>query len=239
MDLHITQRPDVPKVAIKQSTGDELKCVYVGQPLTMYDELKTGFDHLFLQPCYDEHESVEKNGRSFALTERLSKRIPGGGFLFKHTNGWNSMTNPTKNTAVMALSGGMDSTSLLLHLLSKGYEVTAISFDYGQKHVLEIDRASSLIGYLSEHNIKVRHHIADLTSATALFDSHLLQTGAEVPRGHYEEDNMKATVVPNRNALFSSPLYGTALSIAMRRNHRLKWCWASTVRPRHLPRLQT
>ena len=124
------------------------------------------------------------------------------------------MTNPTNNTAVMALSGGMDSTSLLLHLLSKGYEVTAISFDYGQKHVLEIDRASALIAYLGEHNIEVRHHIADLTSATALFNSDLLQTGDDVPRGHYEEDTMKATVVPNRNALFSSLLYGTALSIA-------------------------
>ena len=124
------------------------------------------------------------------------------------------MTNPSKKTAVMALSGGMDSTSLLLHLLSKGYEVTAISFNYGQKHVLEIDRASALIAYLSEHNIEVRHHIADLKSATALFNSHLLQTGDDVPRGHYEEDTMKATVVPNRNALFSSLLYGTALSIA-------------------------
>ena len=44
----------------------------------------------------------------------------------------NSMTKPTRNIAVMALSGGMDSTSLLLHLLSKGYDVTAISFNYGQ-----------------------------------------------------------------------------------------------------------
>ena len=124
------------------------------------------------------------------------------------------MTNSTNNIAVMALSGGMDSTSLLLHLLSKGYQVTAISFNYGQKHVLEIERASALITYLHQHNITVRHHIADLTSATALFNSNLLLTGDEVPRGHYEEDNMKATVVPNRNALFSSLLYGTALSIA-------------------------
>ena len=124
------------------------------------------------------------------------------------------MTNSTNNIAVMALSGGMDSTSLLLHLLSKGYQVTAISFNYGQKHVLEIERASALITYLHQNNITVRHHIADLTSATALFNSNLLLTGDEVPRGHYEEDNMKATVVPNRNALFSSLLYGTALSIA-------------------------
>lgn len=124
------------------------------------------------------------------------------------------MTEANTKRAVMALSGGMDSTSLLLHLLSRGYEVTAISFNYGQKHVLEIDRASSLITYLHEYDIKVAHHIADLTSATALFESDLLKTGGDVPKGHYEEDNMKATVVPNRNALFSSLLYGTALSMA-------------------------
>lgn len=64
------------KVAIKQRTGDELKCVYVGQPLSMYDELKTGFTHLFLQPCYDENESVEKNGRSFGITEDVVKENP-------------------------------------------------------------------------------------------------------------------------------------------------------------------
>lgn len=133
-----------------------------------------------------------------------------------------SMTESTKKIAVMALSGGMDSTSLLLHLLSRDYEVTAISFNYGQKHVLELERASSLIHYLGDHSIVVHHHIADLTSATALFESHLLKTGDEVPRGHYEEDNMKATVVPNRNALFSSLLYGTALSIANTRGSHVE-----------------
>ena len=132
------------------------------------------------------------------------------------------MTQSQKKIAVMALSGGMDSTSLLLHLLSKGYEVTAISFNYGQKHVLELERASSLIRYLEKHNIVVRHHVADLTSATALFESHLLKSGDEIPRGHYEEDTMKATVVPNRNALFSSLLYGTALSIANTRDSQVE-----------------
>ena len=124
------------------------------------------------------------------------------------------MRNTATKTAVMALSGGMDSSSLLLHLLSKGYDVTTISFNYGQKHVIELQRAASLIDYLAQHNITVRHHVADLTSATAMFESHLLKRGDDVPRGHYEQDNMKATVVPNRNAMFSSLLYGTALSIA-------------------------
>ena len=43
--------------------------------------------------------------------------------------------------AVMALSGGMDSTALLCRLLADGYTVSCISYDYGQKHVIEIERA--------------------------------------------------------------------------------------------------
>lgn len=120
----------------------------------------------------------------------------------------------TMKVAVMALSGGMDSSALLLHLLREGYTVTAISFNYGQKHVIELDRARLLVEYLKQHQLNLTHHVADLTSATALFESNLLQGGDEVPKGHYEEDNMKATVVPNRNAMFASLLYGTALSIA-------------------------
>lgn len=120
----------------------------------------------------------------------------------------------TMKVAVMALSGGMDSSALLLHLLREGYTVTAISFNYGQKHVIELDRARLLVEYLEQHQLNLTHHVADLTSATALFESNLLQGGDEVPKGHYEEDNMKATVVPNRNAMFASLLYGTALSIA-------------------------
>lgn len=65
-----------PSVSIKQRTGDELKCVYVGQPLEMYDDLIPGFDHHFLQPCYDENASVEENGRNFAHTEKIVKEHP-------------------------------------------------------------------------------------------------------------------------------------------------------------------
>ncbi|MBT5453448.1 MAG: 7-cyano-7-deazaguanine synthase, partial [Euryarchaeota archaeon] len=119
-----------------------------------------------------------------------------------------------KKNAVMALSGGMDSSSLLLHLLHLGYNVTCLSFDYGQKHHVELERAKSLVEYLSQHGYEVEHKFVDLKSAFSLFESDLLVNGGDVPEGHYEEDSMKATVVPNRNAIFASLLYGTALSLS-------------------------
>ena len=65
-----------PDVSIKQRTGDELKVVYCGQDMKMYDELLDGFEHLFIQPCYFESESVEWNGRNFVETEALVKQNP-------------------------------------------------------------------------------------------------------------------------------------------------------------------
>ena len=67
---------EYPNVSIKQRIGDELKCVYLGQDLKMYDDLKQGFDYLFLQPCYIETESVEWNGKNFAMTESVVKENP-------------------------------------------------------------------------------------------------------------------------------------------------------------------
>tara|TARA_Y100001970_G_scaffold113869_1_gene141978 strand:- start:2294 stop:3388 length:1095 start_codon:yes stop_codon:yes gene_type:complete len=116
--------------------------------------------------------------------------------------------------AVMALSGGMDSTGLLLHLLSKGYTVNCISFDYGQKHVIEIERAKANMEYLSSMGISVEHEVVDLRSAMGIFNSALITSGYDVPEGHYEKEQMKDTVVPNRNAIFTSVLYGYALSLA-------------------------
>ena len=67
---------EYPNVSIKQRSGDELKCVFVGQDLRMYDDLKQGFDYLFLQPCYIESESIEWNGKNFAMTESVVKNNP-------------------------------------------------------------------------------------------------------------------------------------------------------------------
>ena len=117
---------------------------------------------------------------------------------------------------VMALSGGMDSTALLMRLLADGCQVDAISFDYGQKHVVELERARANIRYLADWGHEVQHQVIDLTSAMSSFYSALTDDAVEIPTGHYEEEQMKQTVVPNRNAIFASILYGHALSIALR-----------------------
>jgi organic radical activating enzyme len=64
-------------VKIRQQTGDELKVVYLGQPLEMYDELREGFDYHLLQPCYDENKDVEWNGNNFKSTVEAVKNNPG------------------------------------------------------------------------------------------------------------------------------------------------------------------
>ena len=122
--------------------------------------------------------------------------------------------------AVLSLSGGMDSSTLLLHLLANGYKVTALSFDYGQKHRVELKRAQQLVDYINDmgarnNNIpEITYQVIKLDGLTSLLNSALVAGGDEVPEGHYEEDNMKATVVPNRNKIFSSITQAVALSIA-------------------------
>jgi 7-cyano-7-deazaguanine synthase len=125
--------------------------------------------------------------------------------------------------AVLSLSGGMDSSSLLLHLLANGYDVTALGFDYGQKHRVELERATDLVAYLNEKNCgcggrpiygNIIHQIIKLDGLSQLLNSSLVTGGADVPEGHYEQDNMKETVVPNRNKIFASLIQAVALSVA-------------------------
>ena len=119
-----------------------------------------------------------------------------------------------KKQAVLSLSGGMDSSTVLLHLLGKGYQVTAVGFDYGQKHDVELERAKELVNYLNVNNQTVKFQIIKLDGLVDLLNSNLVKGGDDVPEGHYEEDNMKDTVVPNRNKMFSSIIQAVALSIA-------------------------
>ena len=66
-----------PEHPIKQRKGDELKVVYTGQDLSIYDELKKGFDNLFLQPCYDESKDAGTNGKTFHSTFDMVIQNPG------------------------------------------------------------------------------------------------------------------------------------------------------------------
>ena len=127
-----------------------------------------------------------------------------------------------KKQAVLSLSGGMDSSTVLLHLLAEGYEVTALSFDYGQKHNVELERAAELIEYLDRNGHSVKYQRITLQGLVSLLNSNLVQGGEEVPEGHYEEENMKDTVVPNRNKMFSSIIQAAALSIANAKNCDVK-----------------
>jgi 7-cyano-7-deazaguanine synthase len=129
--------------------------------------------------------------------------------------------------AVLSLSGGMDSSTLLLHLLANGYEVTALSFDYGQKHSVELERAQDLVNYLNAQHFRsdkimsypqINYQVIKLDGLSQLLNSALVTGGDEVPEGHYAEENMKATVVPNRNKIFSSIIQAVALSIADAKN---------------------
>ena len=119
-----------------------------------------------------------------------------------------------KKQAVLSLSGGMDSSTVLLHLLANDYKVTAVGFDYGQKHDVELERAKELVNYLNVNNQTVKFQIIKLDGLVDLLNSNLVKGGDDVPEGHYEEDNMKDTVVPNRNKMFSSIIQAVALSIA-------------------------
>ena len=122
--------------------------------------------------------------------------------------------NYTPEIMVISLSGGMDSTALLLNGLERGFKVYALSFNYGQRHIVELDRVKKNIEYLNSKGFKVKHTIIDISILGKLFNSALTSNNIEIPEGHYANENMKTTVVPNRNAIFSSIAYGYALSLA-------------------------
>jgi len=123
----------------------------------------------------------------------------------------------SKKHVVVSLSGGMDSSTLLLRCLKEYDSVTAISFDYGQKHRVELERAQSLVNYIGEESssqTELRYRQIQLNGLVDLLDSALVTGGEDVPEGHYEQSNQKETVVPNRNKMFASITQAVALSIA-------------------------
>jgi len=111
---------------------------------------------------------------------------------------------------VLALSGGMDSSTLAGFYLNKGYEVHPIAFSYGSKHgQYEQESAFNVAADLGTEEIK----LVELDFIGKLFTSNLLKSGGDIPEGHYEDESMSKTVVPGRNTIFISILMGYAESI--------------------------
>jgi 7-cyano-7-deazaguanine synthase len=115
-----------------------------------------------------------------------------------------------KPTAVVLLSGGMDSAVLLWHVKASGKVPFALSFDYGQRHVCELERAAELAEIA-----EVSWVAANLQPIQPLI-SKGSQTGVDLPPdGHYTEMSMKTTIVPNRNAIMLSIAVGFAIAHEM------------------------
>lgn len=125
----------------------------------------------------------------------------------------NFITTEKEKFAIVSYSGGMDSTCLLLYLLSEGYMIRAISFDYGQSHSLELKRAKKIVKYLQDMGMAIHHQVINLQDVFSDSQSCLV-VGDHAPEGHYEDESMKATVVENRNVIFSAITFGKALGWA-------------------------
>lgn len=98
---------------------------------------------------------------------------------------------------ILVYSGGMDSTTLLYSLISDGHPLKALGVNYGQRHLKELDAARTICSAL-----KIEFQIADLSPIKGLFgQSALTSTKVNIPKGSYDLENMKVTVVPNRNML--------------------------------------
>jgi len=109
---------------------------------------------------------------------------------------------------VLLLSGGLDSATLLAQLLDDGQEVYGLNIHYGQRHKKELDAAKSI----AEHyDIKLEY--LDFEVMKKLLIGSSLTDNIDVPEGHYEEENMKQTVVPNRNMVLLSIAGAWAVSL--------------------------
>ena len=115
-----------------------------------------------------------------------------------------------KQKVVVIYSGGMDSFTVLHKAIEQGKDVYPLTFNYGQRHAKEIDYAAKVC-----QELNVPHKIVDISAISQLMtgSSLTVDSDIEIPQGHYEEDSMKSTVVPNRNMVLLSMAIAYAVSI--------------------------
>lgn len=111
--------------------------------------------------------------------------------------------------SVVVYSGGLDSTVLLAHLRAEGREVHAFTVNYGQRHAREIESAKAVCTHYG-----VPHRTADLRALQQVFgENSLTDTSMQVAEGHYTEETMKTTVVPNRNMILLAVAAARAIAL--------------------------
>ena len=117
-----------------------------------------------------------------------------------------------KKHVVVVFSGGLDSTALLMWHLVQRHKVHALSFDYGQRHRRELDSALTITTVL-RRTYAMTHSIVDLTHVGQFFGGNSqTDKSIPVPEGHYTDETMKLTVVPNRNMIMLAVATGVAIA---------------------------
>jgi len=106
---------------------------------------------------------------------------------------------------LVVCSGGLDSVTLAYKVAKEATLIGLISFDYGQRHTVELDFAR-----LAGERLNVPVHVIDISAVGKLLNGSALTDDVDVPDGHYAEDSMKVTVVPNRNAMMLAIAFSVA-----------------------------
>ncbi|WP_105383239.1 7-cyano-7-deazaguanine synthase QueC [Neorhizobium alkalisoli] len=106
---------------------------------------------------------------------------------------------------LVVCSGGLDSVSLAHKIAAEEELLGLISFDYGQRHRKELDFAA-----ICARRLGVFHEIIDMRGVGSQLTGSALTDDVDVPDGHYAEETMRATVVPNRNAIMLAVAFGVA-----------------------------
>lgn len=112
----------------------------------------------------------------------------------------------TEKNAIIILSGGMDSVTLLHDY--KEHIALAVTFDYGSNHN---KRETEFAAYHCKL-LGIEHIVIPLEFMGKYFKSSLLEGADAIPEGHYEDENMKSTVVPFRNGIMLAIACGLAES---------------------------
>lgn len=109
--------------------------------------------------------------------------------------------------AIAVVSGGLDSVTMAYQLRAEGFDLDLVAFDYGQRHRKELQFSKAAACALD-----ARFDLIDMTRVGEHLQGSALTSDIPVPDGHYAEESMKVTVVPNRNAIMLAIAYGVAVS---------------------------